>query len=212
VDRISICQRWGLIDIDCTNMNDLWLIRHGETTWSLAGRHTGRTDLPLTKNGEAQAARLQTRLAGHRFGQVFTSPLARARQTARLAGLDAGAVVDADLHEWDYGDYEGQTRAEIRTKIPDWTLWDAGAAGGEGAADVALRVDRVLARAAAVEGDVAFVAHGHVLRVVAARWLGLAPTAGRIFALAPASVSVLRVDSEQRVIELWNDASHLAGM
>jgi broad specificity phosphatase PhoE len=194
----------------------LWLIRHGETAWSAAGRHTGRTDLALTLRGEHQAARLQTRLDGRNFALVLTSPLRRASDTCRIAGLGEGALADANLSEWDYGGYEGRTSAEIRQERPGWTLWDAGVPGGETGTEVGLRADRVLARALGVGAlgatrDVALFAHGHVLRVLVARWLSLAPDAGRYFALQPASLSILGYETEQHVIELWNDVSHLAG-
>jgi probable phosphoglycerate mutase len=192
-------------------MSNLWLIRHGETAWSAAGRHTGRTDIALTPRGERQGERLRRRLGGHAFALVLTSPLRRARDTCRIAGYGDGARSDADLSEWDYGGYEGRTGAEIRIENPNWTLWDAGVPGGETAAEVGARVDRVLARALGTSGDVALFAHAHLLRVLAARWLSLAPAAGRSFALAAASVSVLGRESEQPVIALWNDVSHLDG-
>jgi broad specificity phosphatase PhoE len=180
--------------------NDLVMVRHGETAWSLSGRHTGRTDIPLTERGAAQAAALAERLAGRAFALVLTSPRARARQTCELAGFGDVAEVLDDLAEWDYGDYEGLTTAEIRAERPGWTLWDDGAPDGETAALVAARVDRVLARVRAAEGDVLVFSHGHLLRVLAARWLGLEAAAGRYFVLDPASFSVLGWEREQPVI------------
>jgi broad specificity phosphatase PhoE len=192
-------------------MPKLWLIRHGETEWSASGRHTGRTDVALSPRGERQGERLRQRLAGQAFAAVWSSPLRRARDTCRIVGLGEGALTDDDLSEWNYGDYEGRTTAEIRKGAPGWTIWDAAVAGGESVDEVGARTDRVIARALAAEGDVALFAHAHLLRVLAARWLGLAAVAGRCFALQTASVSVLGHEREQRVIELWNDASHLVG-
>ncbi|HQT94131.1 MAG: histidine phosphatase family protein [Acidobacteria bacterium 21-70-11] len=186
-------------------MGEIWLIRHGETAWSLAGRHTGTTDVPLTPHGVRQAERLGRRIAGKRFALVLTSPLARARETCLLAGLAAGAEADADLAEWDYGDLEGRTSAEIRTGTPGWTIWTGAVPGGETAAQVGARADRAIGRAQGADGDVALFAHGHLLRVLAARWLGLAPAAGRYFALDTASVSVLGVEQDLPVIRSWNE-------
>ena len=186
-------------------MGEIWLIRHGETAWSLAGRHTGRTDVPLTPHGVRQAERLGRRIAGKRFALVLTSPLARARETCLLAGLAAGAEADADLAEWDYGDLEGRTSAEIRTGTPGWTIWTGAVPGGETAAQVGARADRAIGRARREDGDVALFAHGHLLRVLAARWLGLAPAAGRYFALDTASLSVLGVEQDLPVIRSWNE-------
>jgi len=192
-------------------MSKLWLIRHGETAWSAAGRHTGRTDLALTQRGERQAERLRPWLAEQQFALVLSSPLRRARDTCRIAGLRDAALLEADLSEWDYGGYEGRTGAEIRVESPGWTIWDAGVPGGETLVAVGARADRVLARVLGASGDVALFAHGHLLRVLAARWLGCAPVSGRSLALHPASVSILGHESEQRVIELWNDVGHLVG-
>jgi broad specificity phosphatase PhoE len=192
-------------------MRDLWLIRHGETAWSLAGRHTGRTDVPLTPHGEAQARALAGRLAGRGFALVLTSPAERARETCRLADQAATAVADDDLLEWDYGAYEGRSTAQIREEVPGWSLWTHGVPGGESADQVAARVDRVIARALAssAPGDAALFAHAHVLRVLAARWLGLSPTGGRLFVLDPASLSVLGHEHGERVVQHWNDAPHV---
>jgi broad specificity phosphatase PhoE len=191
-------------------MSSLWLIRHGETEWSASARHTGRTDVPLTPRGERQGERLRQRLAGHAFAVVLTSPLRRARDTCRIAGFGDAARNDDDLLEWDYGIYEGRTTAEIRGEQPHWSIWDSSVPQGETVDEVGVRADRVIARALAVQGDVACFAHAHLLRILAARWIGLAAVTGHSFALRPASLSVLGHEREQRVIELWNDVSHLA--
>lgn len=183
------------------------LIRHGETEWSRSGRHTGRTDLELLPVGETQATGLAPILAGFEFTTVLTSPLLRARQTCALAGLDQGAEVDPDLVEWDYGTFEGLTTPEIRRDSPGWDLFDDGAPGGESADQVGIRVDRVIARVRAAPGDVACVAHGHLLRVLGVRWVGLVASSARSFALDPASVSVLGWEREQPVIVGWNRRS-----
>jgi probable phosphoglycerate mutase len=180
------------------------LIRHGETEWSRDGRHTGRTDLPLLPAGEAQARALGPKLAGYRFALVLTSPLLRARETCALAGLGEGAVVDPDLAEWDYGSYDGLTTPEIRDDHPGWDLFAEGAPGGERAEDVRARVDRVIRRVQAVDGDVACVAHAHLLRVLAVRWIGLEVPAARGLTLGPASISELRWEREYPVIAHWN--------
>jgi broad specificity phosphatase PhoE len=185
------------------------LVRHGETEWSASGKHTSTTDLPLTQAGRRAAQRVGARLAGHDLALVLTSPRARARETAALAGMQ-GPVVD-DLAEWNYGDYEGLTTAEIRDRRPDWSLWTDGAPDGETAAEVGARADRVLERAQAAGGDVALFAHGHILRVVGARWIGLGPEHGGDLALDTASIGELGFERERRVIWLWNDTSHLRG-
>jgi probable phosphoglycerate mutase len=187
-------------------VSEVVLVRHGATEWSVLGRHTGRTDVPLTDEGRAAAAALRPVLARRSFALVLTSPLRRARETCQLAGLGDAAVVDTDLVEWDYGEYEGGTTAEIREKHPGWSLWLDGVPGGETAADVAARVDRVIARVRAVDGDVAVFGHGHCLRVLGARWVDLEPEAGRLLALDPATLSVLGWDRETPVIRLWNAA------
>ncbi len=184
-------------------MNQLWLIRHGETEWSRSGAHTGRTDIPLTQEGERKAAALGEVLRGQAFALVLSSPLARARDTAWIAGYPA-AIQDPDLREWDYGGYEGRTTAAIRAERPDWSLWRDGVPGGETIDDVAVRARRVLARAQAAGGDVALFAHGHLLRILTACWLGLPPDAGRLFALGTASVSILGYERETPVIAMWN--------
>ena len=187
----------------------LILVRHGETDWSASGRHTGWTDLPLNLNGIAQAERLAPRLAGHRFVRVLSSPLARAFETCRIAGLADVATVTPDLREWNYGDYEGRTSDEIRAVRPDWTIWTGGVPGGETIDDVSARVDRVIASATDAGGDVAIFGHGHCLRILAARWLGLEPAGGALLELSTATLSRLGWERERRVVELWNDSSHL---
>ncbi len=181
-----------------------FLIRHGETEWSLNHRHTGRTDLPLLPEGRLQAASLRSRLAEHRFALVLESPLLRARETCRLALPDARPEVDADLAEWDYGAYEGRTTPEIRADRPGWELFTDGALEGEDLDAVARRVDRVIDRVRSVDGESVCFAHGHVLRVLAARWAGWSPLDGRGLLLDPASISVLGWDRETPVIAEWN--------
>lgn len=186
------------------------LIRHGETEWSRSGRHTGRTDLPLLPEGERAARAASTRLAGESIGLVLTSPLLRARRTAELAGLGPAARLDDDLREWDYGDYEGLTTPEIREGRPGWDQWRDGCPGGESAAEVGERADRVIARVLASGAEhAALVAHGHLLRVLAARWAELDPSAGGRLALSTAAVCELGFERERRVVLLWNDTSHL---
>ena len=192
-------------------MSDLWLLRHGETPWTVLGRHTGRTDLELTSRGRQQAALLGRRLGARPFALVLTSPLTRAHETCRLAGYGEAALTEPDLLEWDYGAYEGRTTAEIRAERPGWAIWEAGVPGGEAIEQVASRADRVIARAAAAEGDVALFAHGHLLRILAARWLGLAGGAGGALALDTTSVSVLGLERGRRVIRHWNEVCHLEG-
>jgi probable phosphoglycerate mutase len=190
-------------------MPDLWLLRHGETAWTVLGRHTGRTDLELTPLGRQQAALLRRRLGARTFALVLTSPLLRAHETCRLAGYGEVALVEPDLQEWDYGAYEGRTTVEIRAERPGWTIWDGGVPGGETIDEVAARADRVIARAAAAGGDVALFAHGHLLRVLGARWIGLPGAAGGGLALDTTSVSVLGLERERRVIRHWNEVGHL---
>jgi len=187
----------------------LWLVRHGETEWARLGKHTGHTDIPLTELGRDQARALDARLAGHTFSMVLSSPLSRALETARLAGFGEQVVTTDDLLEWDYGDDEGRTTPEIRVERPGWTIWRDGPAGGETAEEVAVRVDRVIARvrADAAGGNALVFAHGHVLRVLAARWLGLPPDNGHMFALSTATLSILGWEREAPVIERWNDTT-----
>lgn len=188
---------------------ELWLIRHGETEWSATGRHTGRTDIPLTAVGERQAAALGRRLASRSFALVLVSPLTRAVETCRIAGYGDVAQFTDDLLEWDYGAYEGRTTADIRTEVPGWTIWTDNPPGGETIGQVGRRVATVIDQATAAGGDVALFAHGHVLRVLAACWLGLPPGAGRLLALGTASLSVLGYERETRVVTTWNQDWHL---
>ena len=183
---------------------EIVLARHGETEWSRDGRHTGRTDVPLTEQGRRQAQVLRDALAEWTFVKVLSSPMERALETCRLAGLADSATTTDDLLEWDYGDYEGITTAEIRETRPDWYLWRDGCPNGEDAAAVGERADRVIAEIEAVEGAVALFAHGHLLRVLAARWLGLGPEAGALLALSTATLSVLGYERETRVVRRWN--------
>jgi probable phosphoglycerate mutase len=183
---------------------EVLLLRHGQTEWSLNGRHTGTTDIPLTEDGRAQARALHDRLAGRDFALVLTSPLGRARETAELAGLGDRAQVRDDLLEWDYGEYEGLTTPEIRTDRPDWFLWRDGAPGGEMPHDVAARCDRIIAEVRAVEGRVALVAHGHILRALAARWIDAPIDLGGHLHLGTGTVSVLAYEREVSVISHWN--------
>lgn len=185
----------------------LWLARHGETEWSASGQHTGRTDLPLTAEGEQRAREIGTFLSGKRFALVLTSPMQRARATCRLAGYSDGAEVETNLREWDYGEYEGRTTPEIRSERPDWSLWNDGVPGGETIAQVAARAQAVIDRAVASSGDVLLFAHGHILRILSSCWLGLPPEAGRLFALSTASVSTLGYERDTRVITRWNNST-----
>jgi len=190
---------------------EIWIVRHGETEWSLSGQHTGRTDIPLTEEGRRQAERLAARLARERFALVLVSPLARARETARITGFGDVAEVDPDLVEWDYGDYDGRTAAEIRRERPGWTPWHGGFPGGETLEEVAARADRVVARVRGVDGDVALFAHGHILRVIAARWLEQPAVEAARYYLSTGSLSVLARERETAVIDRWNEACHLEG-
>ncbi len=205
-------------------MRELYLVRHGETEWARLGRHTGRTDIPLTERGRAQANAVAAKLAGVRFAAVVSSPLSRALDTARLAGFADVVTTDDDLLEWDYGELEGRTSAEIRGDIPDWTIWRGPVPGGEDAEDVAARVDRFIGRVLAPEGlraagasmsgsghpahdgPILAFAHGHVLRVLAARWLERPPTDGGMFSLSTATVSVLGWEHGAPVVVRWNEA------
>ncbi len=183
---------------------ELWLIRHGETEWSAAKRHTGGTDIPLTPTGERQAAALGQSLGDRRFGLVLSSPLRRASETCRLAGYGQAAEVTDDLCEWDYGVYEGRTTEEIRLEQPGWSIWTASVPNGESIEQVGRRAQRVIQRVLALDGDVALFAHAHMLRILTACWLGLSPDAGRLFELGTASVSVLGYERETRVMTRWN--------
>jgi len=184
---------------------DLWLFRHGETEWSLSGAHTGRTDLPLTDAGRARAAAMGRYLKQRPFALVLTSPMARARETCRLAGYGEAAQIDPNLQEWDYGGYEGRTTAEIHKERPGWSLWADGVPNGETVEQVGQRARAVIERAAPAGGDVALFAHGHILRIVTATWLGLEPADGRLFALGTGTLSILGYERDTRVITLWNE-------
>jgi broad specificity phosphatase PhoE len=181
------------------------LVRHGETEWTLSGQHTGSTDIPLTERGREQAREAGQRIAGLSFAVVLSSPLSRALETARLAGLGDEVQTRDDLREWEYGEYEGLTSKEIRAQRPDWYLFGDGCPGGETAAEVGERVDRVIAEALGAEGDVVLFGHGHCLRVLTARWLGLPPEQGGRFALGTATVSVLGGEHDRPALWLWND-------
>jgi probable phosphoglycerate mutase len=191
---------------------DLWLVRHGETVWSAEGRHTSRTDLPLTELGRERAAVLGKFLPGTKFAAVLRSPMLRAKETCEIAGFGPQAVVDDDLREWDYGVYEGRTSAEIQTEIPGWSVWTFPIVGGETVEHVGDRADRVIATALAEAGvaakgeclKVALFAHAHILRILAARWVGLEARGGSLFVLGTGSVSVLGWERETRVVERWN--------
>jgi broad specificity phosphatase PhoE len=185
------------------------LVRHGETEWSRLGRHTGRTDVPLTDAGVRNAELLAPRLERRRFAAVFTSPLSRASETCRLAGVGDRAQVREELLEWDYGEYEGITTPQIRGARPGWLLWRDGCPGGEDVRQVGSRADRLIDELRVRGGDAALFAHGHVLRVIAARWVGLRPEAGGLLALSTGTLSVLGYEREVAVIRLWNDGSHL---
>jgi broad specificity phosphatase PhoE len=184
--------------------NELWLIRHGETEWSLSGAHTSRTDIPLTDRGRERATAMGRYLAGKQFALVLTSPMLRARETCRLAGFGDVAQIDPNLREWDYGDYEGLTTRQIQKDRPGWSLWDDGTPNGESVDQAAARTLAVIARAVQAPGDVALFAHGHILRILAGGWLGLAPNSGRLFALSTAALSTLGYERETRVITRWN--------
>jgi len=189
----------------------IYLARHGETAWTLSGQHTGLTDIPLTARGERNARRLQIRLRGLQFAKVFTSPLQRALRTCDLAGFESLAELDQDLVEWNYGKYEGRITAEIHEERPDWRLFRDGCPGGETAKDVADRADRIITRIRRVSGNVLIFSSAHFLRVLAARWLGLAPEMGRCFVLSTASISALGYehDLSEPVIRLWDDTRHV---
>ncbi len=185
------------------NRPELVLIRHGETEWSRTGQHTGRTDLALTDAGRSETRSIATALADFDFSHVYASPLQRAWETARLVGLDP--VRDDDLLEWDYGEFEGRTTDEIRRTVPDWSVWTHDITGGESVDDVGFRADAAIARMAPLTGPIAVVAHGHFLRIFAARWLDLDPREGRRFVLNTSTLSLLGWERENRVIRRWND-------
>jgi broad specificity phosphatase PhoE len=183
---------------------DVVLVRHGETAWSRSGQHTGNTDIPLTPDGEAAAARLEPLLAGVAFAQVLSSPLQRARRTAELAGFAGRLRVDADLVEWNYGDYEGLTSAEIQVQAPGWLVFSDGCPDGESPGQVAERVDRLLSKVRADQGPALLFAHGHLLRVLVARWLELPPSEGRRFLLDTATLNVLSHYKGVPALGCWN--------
>jgi probable phosphoglycerate mutase len=183
------------------------LVRHGQTEWSVSGQHTGTTDIPLTEEGRRHARALGARLAGWTFARVFTSPLARAAETCRLAGLGDRAEILDDLREWDYGEYEGRRTVDIREERPGWDLWKDGVPGGETVEEVGRRADRVIDIARRADGDVALFAHGHVLRIIGARWVELPPHDGAHLALSTASISVLGWERETAVVERWNQTA-----
>ena len=185
------------------------LVRHGETEWSRSGQHTSGTDLPLLEDGRAAAHALGRRLAGRELALVLTSPMTRALETARLAGLGDAAEVTDDLCELGYGDYEGRTTADIRAERPGWDLWRDGSPGGEPLAQATARADRIIARAADAGGDVALFGHGHILRILGARWLGLPPATAACLALSTGALCDLGYERERRVVWLWNDTSHV---
>ena len=182
----------------------IYLIRHGETEWTLSGKHTGRTDIPLTKNGEEQSQNIGRYLKGMGFQKVLTSPLIRAKETCRLSGLFTHALIDEDHREWNYGDYEGITSAEIRKKDPHWTIFTGGAPGGESIADIGARANRVLGTIRSIPGDVAVFSHGHFLRALAARWIEMPVAFGQQLVLSPASLSILGYEKEKPAIITWN--------
>jgi probable phosphoglycerate mutase len=182
----------------------IYLIRHGETEWSLSGQHTGITDIPLTDNGRKVARHLKPVLAKETFARVLTSPLQRARETCELAGLAEDAEIDRDLVEWNYGEYEGLTPKQIHAKAPGWMIFSDGCPGGESPEQVGARADRVIAKVRALKGDVALFAHGHIFRVFAARWLGLPAAAGRHFLLDTATLSILSYYRDIPAVKRWN--------
>lgn len=186
--------------------HELVLVRHGQTEWSLSGQHTGTTDIPLTATGEKEARALAAPLSRWDFALVLTSPLIRARETCRLAGLSDRAEVCDELREWNYGDYEGLTTPQIREQRPGWTLFPDGAPNGESAEEVGARANRVIERALSADGPAVAFAHGHILRVLCARWLGLGANSARLFGLDPATISVLGHEREARVIRGWNSS------
>ena len=189
----------------------LFLIRHGETAWSASGQHTSRTDLPLTAYGIRQAELLAARLARLQFAAVFSSPMLRALDTCRIAGLESTAIVTDDLREWDYGIYEGRKTVDIRVTEPGWSIWTSPVPEGESVDQVGERARRVIDQALRADGDAVLFAHAHVLRILAACWIGRPPGDGRAFALATASVSVLGWERETRVIQRWNLAPEAHG-
>lgn len=189
---------------------EIFLARHGETEWSLSGQHTGKSDIPLTDNGRRHAEALGARLAGREFVAVFTSPLSRASETCKLAGLGDRAEIREELLEWDYGEYEGRTTADIRETVPGWTVWTHETPGGETAAEVGARCDALIEDLLQIEGNVACFGHGHLLRVLGARWMGIPPEKGANLALSTGTLSILGWERVNRTLELWNDGGHIA--
>jgi probable phosphoglycerate mutase len=183
---------------------NVFAIRHGETAWSLTGQHTGTTDIPLTNNGRRVAKRMRPILATYAFELVLCSPMQRARETCELAGFGGKAVIDSDLLEWNYGQYEGLTPKQIHQVAPDWLIFRDGCPGGEAPEQVGARVDRVIARSRAIDGDTMVFAHGHVLRVLAARWIGLPPSGGQHFLLNTGTLCVLGFYYEIPAVRIWN--------
>jgi broad specificity phosphatase PhoE len=202
----------GMVELMTVAFPTICLVRHGETAWTISRQHTGRTDIPLTGEGERDAMELRTRLAGWSFVSVLTSPLQRARRTAELAGFSAQLEPDVDLMEWDYGAYEGRRTSEIQAERPGWKLFEDGCPGGETLDAIAARADRVIDRIRARSGDVLLFAHRDILRVLAARWLGMPAREGRGFYLAPASVSMLGYDHglDEPIIRLLNETQRPA--
>jgi broad specificity phosphatase PhoE len=194
-----------------TDLPEVYLARHGETAWTITGQHTGMTDLSLTPRGENNARRLGKLIVSQSFKRVFTSPLARAVRTCELAGYGDRAEIDQELVEWNYGDYEGKTTAEIRKGRPDWSVFADGCPGGESVSDVSSRADRVITRVRAVGGDVLVFSSGHFLRVLAARWLGLDARGGKYLLLSTATLSIVGYEHtlSEPVIRLWNDNRHV---
>jgi broad specificity phosphatase PhoE len=190
------------------NASEILLVRHGETEWSLSGQHTSHTDLPLTENGRRKAGPLRETLAGRPFALVLCSPLRRARETCELAGFGDRAEIDADLHEWDYGEYEGLTTPQIREMRPDWNLWTDGNPGGESPSEVAARADRAIERLRGADGDAIAFAHGHILRVLGARWVEMEVAAGSRLALSAGAVCELGYERDTPVLRLWNGGPH----
>jgi broad specificity phosphatase PhoE len=187
----------------------LWLIRHGETEWSLSGQHTSRTDIPLTDHGRQRAVEIRDYLESRQFSLVLTSPRQRAQQTCRIGGFGDIAQVDEDLSEWDYGHYEGRTTADIRKDQPGWSIWDGTPPGGESLDQVASRCQKIIDRSLAAGGKVALFSHAHFLRILAATWIGLPPKSGSLFVLGTGSVSTLSFERKTRVIQTWNRSFEL---
>jgi broad specificity phosphatase PhoE len=190
---------------DRRDMKGIWLVRHGETEWSKSGAHTGTSDIDLTERGRQQAVAIGQALRNHAFDLILASPLIRALETCRLAGFDGDALVDPNLREWEYGDFEGRTTNEIRADLPGWSIWESGVRNGESIDQVGERAEIIIQRVTTVEGNVLLFSHGHFLRILAARWLELPPRDGRLFALGTASISTLGYERDRRVIEQWNN-------